>query len=75
MGIIFMGNDWDSPKEEVRGPTRQPEGCLVAPLGAPFFLFNPLGVETPREELLSRYAAATVRKPTEEKTHLRGEIL
>src|SRR3954467_7956325 len=53
-----MGDEWESPKEEVRGPTRQPEGCLarpppgrarhppgclVAPLGAPFRLFNPLG--------------------------------
>src|ERR1044072_9115806 len=61
------------------GRARHPPGCLVAPLGAPFPLFNPLGVETPKEELLSRYAAATRRKPTEEKTHLRrgdsaGEI-
>src|ERR1043165_2676140 len=69
-----MPDDWESPKEEVRGPTRQPEGCLVAPLGAPFRLFNPLGVETPKQELLSRYAAATGRKPTEKKTHLwRGD--
>src|ERR1044071_6404857 len=90
-----MENDWDSPKEEVRGPTRQPEGCLarppswprqapswpcqVAPLGAPSRLYMPPGVETPKEELFPRYAAATVRKPTEEKSHLRradsaGEI-
>src|SRR4051812_33422504 len=74
-----MPDDWESPKEEVRGPTRHPPGCLVAPLGAPFRLINPLGVETPKEELLSRYAAATGRKPREEKTHLRrgdsaGEI-
>src|SRR3954469_13979431 len=74
-----MEDDWESLKEEVRGPTRQPEGCLVAPLGAPFRLFNPPGVETPKEELLPRFAAATVRKPTEEKSHLRradsaGEI-
>ena len=90
-----MKNDWESPKEEVRGPTRQPEGCLarppppgharhppgclVAPLGAPFRLFNPPGVETPKQELLPRFAAATGCKPTEEKSHLRradsaGEI-
>src|SRR3954463_5881242 len=89
-----MENDWESPKEELRGPTRQPEGCLaralrgparhppgclVAPLGAPFRLFNPPGVETPNEESFPRFAAATVRKPTEEKSHLRradsaGEI-
>src|ERR1043165_9554298 len=74
-----MNIDGESPKEEVRGPTRQPEGCLVAPLGAPFRLFNPLGVETLKQELPSRYTAATGRKPTEEKTHLRrgdsaGEI-
>src|SRR4051812_3977106 len=88
-----MPDDWEPPKEKVRGPTRQPErclarppfrarhppGCLVAPLGAPFRLYNLLGLETPKREPLSRYAAATVRKPTEEKTHLRrgdsaGEI-
>src|ERR1043165_1212156 len=61
------------------GRARHPPGCLVAPLGAPFRLFNPLGVEIPKQELLSRYTAATGRKPTEEKTHLRrgdsaGEI-
>src|ERR1044072_625321 len=74
-----MPEDGESPKEDVRGPTRQPEGCLVAPLGAPFRLFNPPGVETPKRELLPRFAAAKVRKPTEEKNHLRradsaGEI-
>src|ERR1043165_5607124 len=74
-----MPDDWESPKEEVRGPTRQPEGCLVAPLRAPFRLFNPLGVETPKQEILSRYTAATGWKPIEDKTHLRrgdstGEI-
>ena len=26
-----MKNDWGSPKVEVRGPTRQPEGCLARP--------------------------------------------
>src|SRR3954466_13168941 len=26
-----MSDDWESPKEEVRGPTRQPEGCLARP--------------------------------------------
>src|SRR3954462_11124531 len=26
-----MENDWGSPKMEVRGPTRQPEGCLARP--------------------------------------------
>src|SRR3954467_8462560 len=80
-----MGDEWESPKEEVRGPTRQPEGCLarpppgrarhppgclVAPLGAPFRLFNPLGVETPKEELFPRIVTAMVRKPTKEKSHL-----
>src|SRR4051812_29454245 len=115
-----MENDWESPKEEVRGPTgsqkgawrrppacplayltplpgdpqaarrvpgaapppgraRHPPGCLVAPHGAPFRLFHPPGVETPKQELLPRFAAATVRKYTEEKSHLRrvdsaGEI-
>src|ERR1043165_3323881 len=89
-----MSDDLDSPKEEMRGSTRQPEGCLarpppgharhppgclVAPLGAPFRLFNPLGVETPKQELLSQYDAATGQKPTEKKTRLRrgdsaGEI-
>src|ERR1041384_2149014 len=58
-----------------RGPppsrARHPPGCLVAPLGAPFRLFNPPGVETPKQELLPRFDAATVRKPTEEKSHLR----
>src|ERR1041384_2559698 len=61
------------------GRARHPPGCLVAPLGAPFRLFNPLGVETPKEELLLRYAASTWWKLTEHKTHLRrgdsaGEI-
>src|ERR1043165_7986119 len=41
------------------------------PPRCPFRLFNPPGVETPKQEQLSRYAAATVRKPTQEKTHLR----
>src|SRR3954470_19257910 len=26
-----MSDDWESLKEEVRGPTRQPEGCLARP--------------------------------------------
>src|ERR1043165_4651683 len=26
-----MEDDWESPKEEVRGPTRQPEGFLARP--------------------------------------------
>src|SRR3954467_5349404 len=89
-----MGDDWESPKEEVRGPTRQPEGCLarpppgrarhppgymVAPLGAPFRLYNPPGVETLKGEVLPCSSTATERKPTEEKSHLRradsaGEI-
>src|SRR3954469_17748597 len=30
-GMIFMENDWGSSKMEVRGPTRQPEGCLARP--------------------------------------------
>src|ERR1044072_5148100 len=53
-----MEINWESPKEEVRVPTRQPAGglarpppgrarhppgCRVAPLGAPFRLYNPLG--------------------------------
>src|SRR3954471_17898550 len=54
-----MEDDWESPKEDVRGPTRQPEGCLArgpllaAPgtlLGAwwplsvsPFAYLTPLG--------------------------------
>src|ERR1044072_4848258 len=63
--MIFMPDDWESPKEEVRGPTRQPEGCLVAPLGAPFHLFNPPGVETPKKRVASafrrRHGAETYR--------------
>src|SRR3954469_1281810 len=81
-----MSDDWDSPKEEVRGPTRQPEGCLarpppgrarhppgcpVAPLGAPFRLYNTPGVETLKGESFRRSSAAMERKPTEEKSHLR----
>src|SRR4051794_20873183 len=66
-----MKIDWGSPKEEVRGPTRQPEGCLVAPLGAPFRLYKPPGVETPKQESFPCFAAATGRKPTNEKSHLR----
>src|ERR1041385_8143523 len=90
-----MKIDWGSPKEEVRGPTRQqkaawrappppgrarhPPGCLVAPLDAPFRLYKPPGVETLKEESFPCFAAATGRKPTEEKSHLRradsaGEI-
>src|SRR4051812_32994704 len=30
-----MKIDWGSPKEEVRGPTRQPEGCRARPLSWP----------------------------------------
>src|SRR3954466_7254898 len=26
-----MSDDWESPKMEVRGPTRQPEGCMARP--------------------------------------------
>src|ERR1044072_2647797 len=74
-----MPDDRDARQGHVRGPARHPPGCLVAPLGAPFRLFNPLGVETPKQELFSRCAAATGRKPTEKKTHARrgdsaGEI-
>ena len=68
-----MKDDWDSPKEEVMGPTRQPEGCLARPplLVAPGTLLDawwppsaplspiiPPGVETPKEELLPCFAAA-----------------
>src|SRR3954462_855212 len=37
-----MPDDWDSPKEEVRVPTRQPEGCLARPplLAAPGTLLD-----------------------------------
>src|SRR4051812_24576220 len=37
-----MKIDWGSPKEEVRGPTRQPEGCLAPPplLAAPSTLLD-----------------------------------
>src|SRR3954465_9659202 len=89
-----MPDDWESLKEEVRGPTRQPEGCLAQPPSwprqapswvpggpsrCPLSPIYPPGVETPSQELLPRFAAATVRKPTEEKSHLRradsaGEI-
>src|SRR3954469_11271421 len=85
-GSIFMPDDWESPKEEVRGPTRQlegclarphpgrarhPPGCLVAPLGSPSRLYNPPRVETLKEELFPHFVAATVWKPREEKSHLR----
>src|SRR3954466_9785961 len=61
------------------GHARHPPGCLVAPLGAPFRLYNPPGVETPKREKFPCFAAATGQKPTEEKSHLRradstGEI-
>ena len=78
------GDPPGSQKGAERGPppgrARHPPGCLVAPLGAPFCLFNPPGVETPKGELLLRFAAATGRKPIEEKSHLRradsaGEII
>ena len=89
-----MPDDWESPRRRWGDPpgsqkgawrapppgrARHPPRCPVAPLGAPFRLYNPSGVETPKEDLLSRYATATGRKPTEEKTHLRrgdsaGEI-
>src|ERR1044072_6421469 len=66
----------------VRGPTRQPEGCLarpplgrarhppgclVAPLGAPTRLYDPPGVKTLDIEEFPSFAAATGRKPIEEK--------
>src|SRR3954464_8006476 len=64
----------------VRGPTRQPEGCvpplgrarhppgcLVALLGAPSRLYDPPGVETLEEEKFRSFAAATGRKPTKKK--------
>src|SRR3954469_20618308 len=93
-GMIFMENDLESPKMEVRGPTRQPEGCLEWPplLAAPGTLLDawwppsvpPFAYKTPRVQTLdieefSCFAAATGRKPTEEKSHLRradstGEI-
>src|ERR1043165_8268822 len=90
-----MPDDWESLKEEVRGPIRQPEGCLArAPLLAapgtllgawwppsvpPFAYKTPPGVETLKREFLRCSSAATERKPTEEKSHLRradsaGEI-
>src|SRR3954469_24851424 len=92
--MIFMKIDWGSPRMEERGPTRQPEGCLtrpppgrarhpsgclVSPLGAPFRLYNPPGVETLERESFRHSSAATERKPTKEKNHLRradfaGEI-
>src|ERR1041385_812786 len=45
----------------------------------PFRLYKPPGEETPRKESFPCFAAATGRKPTEEKIHLRradsaGEI-
>src|SRR4051812_21455528 len=52
---------------EVRGPARHPPGCLVAPLGASFRLYNPPGVETLEREELRTFSAATERKPTEKK--------
>src|ERR1043165_8778679 len=58
-----MGNDWEPPKEEVGRPTRQPEGCLVAPLGAPLRLYYPPRVKPSEQGLLSRNTAATGRKP------------
>src|SRR3954466_11493120 len=88
-----MEDDWESPKEEVRGPTRQPEGCLAppswpsqapswvpgGPTRCPLSPIKPPGVETLKREFFRRCSAATERKPTEEKSHLRrvdsaGEI-
>src|SRR3954469_18061366 len=76
-----MEIDWSSPKMGVRGPTRQPEGCLAppprarqapswmpgGPLGAPSRLYDPPGVKTVDREEFPSFAAATGRKPTEEK--------
>src|SRR3954464_88632 len=61
------------------GRARHPPGCLVAPLGAPFRLYNPPGVKTLKGVELPCSSTATERKPTEEKSHLRradsaGEI-
>src|ERR1041385_6952007 len=91
-----MKIDWGSPKEGVRGPTRQPErclarpppgrarhppGCLVAPLGAPFRLYKPPGVETPKEESFSvfrrRHGAETYKgeKPSPAGRFHRGDHL
>src|ERR1043165_2654453 len=73
---------WRSPKMGVRGPTRQPEGCLawpplgrarhppgclVALLGAPSRLYDPPGVKTLEQEEFRSFAAASWRKPTEKK--------
>src|ERR1041384_5242219 len=77
------GDPLGSQKGAWRGPppgrARHPPGCLVAPLGAPFRLYKPPGVETPKQESIPCFAAATGRKPREEKSHLRradsaGEI-
>src|SRR3954469_3652179 len=56
-GRIFMQDDWESAKEEVRGRTRQPKGCLARPplLAAPGTLLDawwppsvpPLAYKTP----------------------------
>src|SRR3954469_19085602 len=85
-GRIFMQDDWESAKEEVRGRTRQPKGCLARPplLAAPGTLLDawwppsvpplayktPPGVETLNREEFPCFSAATGRKPTEEKSHL-----
>src|SRR3954466_10933451 len=89
-----MKMDGGSPKEEVSGPTRQPEGCLArapswsrqapswmpgGPPRCPLLPINPPGLETLNREKFPCFAAATGRKPTEEKSHLRradstGEI-
>src|SRR3954463_2123983 len=94
MGNVFMKTDWGSPRMEVRGPTRQPEGCLARapswPCQAPSWMLGGppgchlspirrLGVKTLDMEEFSCFTAATGKKPTEEKSHLRradytGEI-
>src|SRR3954462_10453456 len=76
-----MEINWSSPKMDLRGPTRKPEGslapplgrarhppgCLVALLGAPSGLYYDPGVETLKEEEFRSFAAASWRKPTEKK--------
>src|SRR3954462_2480787 len=76
-----MEINWSSPKRDLRGPTRQPEGslapplgrakhppgCLVALLGAPSGLYYPPGVETLKLEEFQSFTVASWRKPTEKK--------
>ena len=81
-----MNIDWVSPKMEVRGPTRQPEGCLARPPswprhapswmpgGPPWCPLSPIRPpwgRNPGYRRISVFRRPMGRKPTEDKSHLR----